>query len=288
VLEALTRHVVLFALTVVSAAACATGSLVTATTSSSGGRDGGAAGGGKGTGGSAPTGDAIPQDAVSFFNGTVCPAGWAAYAPGAGFSLVPTTPDTAGGVPYGAPLASGEDRTHTHTLSATFVIGSTSYVGVAGGNNDGVAAQSSVTMATLSSPASTGLPYVQLMTCKKTDPPVPGPAPLPPHMQMFFDAVACPPGWIQPTTTQGRFLVGLPQGATADQTFGGQPVTSTTAPTHTHGNTATLVTTSHGIALAGGCCAGGYAAAGTYTAMQDTDPSAVGFPFLPLLSCEKQ
>jgi hypothetical protein len=283
------RRAGLAAIAVVAAAACASGAAVRTTTSSGGGHDAGSggAGGGGGGGGSAP-GDAVPQDAVSFFHGTVCPPGWSAYDAAAGLSIVPTTSDTTGGVPHGTPLQSGEDRAHTHTLAATFTLGSVSYAGIAGGGNNGVAATGVVMMAATSDPASTGLPYIQLMACKKTFPAVPGRAPLPAGMQMFFDAPACPAGWTQPAGTQGRFLVGLPQGAPADKTFGGMPVTSATAPTHTHGNTAQLVTMAHGIALLGGGLADGYAADGTYTDMQPTDATEAVIPYLPLLSCEKQ
>ena len=60
---------------------------------------------------------------------------------------------------------------------------------------------------------STGLPYVQLLTCRKNAQAVPRPTPLPKGMQMYFDMVACPDGWKQTTATQGRLIVGLPQSA---------------------------------------------------------------------------
>jgi hypothetical protein len=263
-----------------------------------------------GTGGSVPdagpmdagsdagqvVGDALPPSAVSFFLGTGCPTGWVPYMAGDGRFLVPTVATFPAGLTTGTPLMSGEDRTHTHSVSATWSLGSTSYVGVSGGGNGGVTSAGNVMMTTQSDAASTGLPYIQLLACRKNAPAVPGSAPLPKGLQMFFDMAACPPGWLQTSATQGRFIVGLPESAPQDVTFGG-PALSTAdggvdggsdVRTHTHPDTATLTTTSHGIALASGCCGGGYGANGTYTSTMDTAASDPGLPTLAILGCEKQ
>jgi len=276
-------------------ASCATGA---------GGVHGGAAGTGGGAGAdagsddagdagdAAPTGDALPASAVSFFQGGSCPTGWVPYTVADGRFLLPTVATATAGLTWGSPLDAGEDRTHTHNLTATFTLGSTSYVGLSGGN-DGVTSQGAVTMTTTSDPASTGLPYVQLLVCRKNAAAVPRPTPLPSGLQMFFDMASCPEGWKQTAATQGRFIVGLPQGAPQDVTFGGAPISSSIdggvdVRTHAHGNTATLTTTSHGIALASGCCANGYGANGAYMATMDTEQDETALPYLELLSCEKQ
>jgi hypothetical protein len=250
------------------------------------------AGTGGGTGGASPGGDALPASAVSFFNGPSCPDGWVPYMAGDGRFLVPTVATSAPGVTLGTPLASGEDRTHTHGISASFALASVSYVGIASGGNGGVTSAGTVMLQTTSDPASTGLPYVQLMTCRKNAQAVPRTTPLPRGLQMFFDMTACPPGWSQTAATQGRLVVGLPQGAPQDVTFGGPALSSldggAIAPTHAHTDTASLNTTAHGIALASGCCGGGYAANGTVMATMPTDPGDPGLPVLELLSCEKQ
>ncbi len=242
--------------------------------------------------GGMPVGDSIPPSAVTFFQGTACPMGWASYTAADGRFLVPTVATSPGGLAHGTPLASGEDRTHTHNFTATFMIGSTCYLGAAGGGNAGVGTAGPLTLTRTSDPASTGLPYVQLLVCRKDAPAVPGSAPLPHGMQMFFDMAACPVGWAQATATQGRLIVGLPQGAPQDLTFGGPALSSGDAGadsrTHAHDNTVTLTTTPHGIALLGGCGAGGYAANGTYTASAPTTESDTGLPYLELLQCEKQ
>lgn len=265
----------------------------------SSGDTGGADAGGDATGDAgdagdaAPVGDSLPPSAVSFFQGSTCPVGWVPYTVADGRFLVPTVATSPAGLTWGTPLDAGEDRTHYHNLSATFAIGSVQYIGIGGCCNDGLTAQGSVNMTTTSDPASTGLPYVRLLVCRKDAPAVPGPAPLPSRLQMFFDMASCPEGWLQTAANQGRFIVGLPQGAPQDVAFGGAPISSTLdagidVRTHAHGNTATLTTTSQGIALGSGCCADGYGANGTYTSTMDTEADETGLPYLELLSCEKQ
>jgi hypothetical protein len=261
-------------------AACATGSSVKSTTGS-----GGSAGHG-GSGGSVPSGDAVPPGAVSFFRPGTCPEGWTPFDAAAGRFLVPTVGNAAGGTPYGIPLASGEDRTHTHDVTGAMTLPPVSFAGIAGEANHGVAVAGPATLATTSDPVSSGLPYVQLLVCKKTTAPAAGTRSLPPKMRLFFDAPACPKDWTQPGATQGRFLVGLPVGAKADITFGGPSHSGLDPRAHAHSNGGELVTTPHGIALASGCCADGYAANGTYPFSADTGEGDVGMPYLELLQCE--
>jgi hypothetical protein len=200
---------------------------------------------------------------------------------------VPTTSGPAVGATTGAALASGEDRTHTHTLTATFSLGSVSYAGLSSGGNGGVGPSGDAVLTSTTDPASTGLPYVQLLACKKAAAPIA--SALPKGMQMFFEAASCPTGWAPATAASGRLVVGLPSGATANASFGGSalaPSAQGVMPTtHTHGGQATLTTSSHGIALAGGGAAGGFAANGTTTAAVDTGAADTGLPLLALLSC---
>ena len=306
-LEAVTRWA--FGLAAIAIVGCAAGSNSSGTTSAStgtggggghgnmgpdGGSGGGTGGGTGGTGGGPDggprTGDSLPPSAVSFFQSPTCPTGWVPYTMGNGFLLVPTVATAPAGIPHGTPLMSGEDRTHTHDIAASFALGSVEYVGAPGGGNGGVGPDSAVSLKTTSAPASTGLPYIQLLVCRKNDPAVPGSTPLPHGLQMFFDMAACPVGWMQTATTQGRFIVGLAQGAPQDVTFGGPALSSGDAGadvrTHAHGVTATLTTTPHGIALASGCCAKNYAADGMYTAMVQTTQEEPALPYLELLACQ--
>jgi hypothetical protein len=266
-------------------AACATGSSGGATGDS--GESGGGAGAGAGAGGGGARGDAFPAGAVSFFQVPACPDGWKPHAAAEGRLLLATVGDSAPGTTYGEPLASGEDRAHTHGVGLTFDLGAVSYAGVAGGGNKGVGAAGMVMFNATSEATSTGLPYVQLLACKKIAEPVPASKPLPAGLTMFFDGPSCPDGFKQSAATQGRFIVGLPSKAPADVSFGGPPLPAAEKRKHAHGNTATLATSPHGIALASGCCADGYAKDGMYTATQDADEGETGLPFLSLLHCEK-
>lgn len=245
----------------------------------------GGTGGTGGTGSSGP--DAIPQNAIGFFQIPVCPNGWEPYAAAAGRAILPTIGPQPGGATVGTPLASGEDRKHAHPVKATFELIDISYVGIAGASNMGVAKAGLVSFTATSNAASTGLPYVQLLTCKKTAVPESSTAVLPTRMQLYFDAATCPTGWKQAPATQGRFIVGAPKGAPADVSFGGDPISTTTPRTHTHGNQASFNTVTHGIALAAGCCGSGFAKNATYSSSESTGEGDAALPWIELLHCEK-
>jgi hypothetical protein len=236
----------------------------------------------------AAQGDSIPAGAISYFKRLACPEGWEPYEDAAGRSIVPATEGLPRGATIGEPLAGGEERAHGHAIAASVDLPKVSYVGAAGGGNGGVGSAGMVTLSTTSAPASASIPYVQMLACKKTAEPGAGAAPMPSKMLMFFDADACPSGWTPAKTTAGRLLVGLPQYAPADRPFGAEPFTSAEPRTHTHTVTATLATSSHGIALASGCCADGYAQNGDYSIASDTDPTAVDVPVLALVQCQKE
>jgi hypothetical protein len=263
------------ALAALALAACAAGSV-------------GDTAGSEGSGTAPLRGDAIPAGAVSFFQTTVCPEGWAPHADAAGRVLLPGIGDVAPGTKYGEPLASGEDRLHSHEVSAELNLTPVSYAGIAGGGNAGVASAGKVAFSATTEPASTSLPYVQMLACKKAEEAVARARPLPSGMLMFFDANTCPEGWKQATATQGRLLVGLPAGAPADVSFGGDPLSIGEPRTHAHSSPITLKTSPHGIALASGCCGDGYAKDGAYTSLVDTSEGEAALPMLQLLQCQKE
>ena len=233
-------------------------------------------------------GDALPTGAVSFFKKLACPEGWKAYEPAAGRTLVAASETFPRGEAVGEPLASLEERMHSHALAVTVELPAVSYVGAPGGGNAGVGKAGPVEFATTSAPASAEIPYVQLLACLKTAEPVPRATPLPPRMLMFFDLKECPSGWKPAEGTAGRLLVGLPKYAPADRPFGGDPFTSPALRSHAHAFASTLETPSHGIGLASGCCGDGYAKDDTYTFAAATEPSEVDVPMLALLQCEKE
>lgn len=234
-------------------------------------------------------GDAIPAGAVSFFQTTVCPEGWKPHTDAAGRVLLPAIGEVASGTKVGEPpLESGEDRLHTHEIAAEIDIPAVSYAGVVGGGNAGVGTAGKAAFAATTEPASAGLPYIQMLACKKAEEAVARARPLPSGMLMFFDANTCPEGWARATSTQGRLLVGLPAEAPADVSFGGESLPAGEPRTHTHSSPIALATTPHGIALASGCCGDGYAKDGSYMSLVDTSESEAALPMLQLLQCQKE
>ena len=232
------------------------------------------------------TGDSLPLGAISFFKTTKCPTGWVPFVSGEGRFLVPTVGTRVPGIEHGTPLASGEDRLHGHDLGAQIETGSVSYVGVVGGGNGGVAPAGTYGFQTAGEPAPSGLPYVQLLVCFKNAAPEPGRDPVPTGTLLWFRS-NCPSGWTQAATTQGRWLVGVPADAASGTTFGGEPLVSDEQRAHTHGVNGQVVTSPHGIALASGCCGGGYARNDTYPFTTTTTSGAVDLPYVELRQCRK-
>ena len=235
------------------------------------------------------TGDAFPTGAVSFFSAKACPSGWSTYGQAAGRAIVPTpSAPSGGGTPgaVGEPLGSGEVRTHGHLITSELSLGETSFVGIAGCCNNGPAAAGKVTFSGTSSTEGAGLPYLQLMMCKKDAPPSDGK--LPAGTLMFVDGPTCPSGWMQPMSTQGRHLVGVPNGGSRATPFGGPPLAPGEDRSHAHQLTGEVAMTSHGIALSSGCCGGGYAQASTVKYDVPSSSASVGMPYLNLVQCQKQ
>ncbi len=67
----------------------------------------------------------------------------------------------------------------------------------------------------------------------------PGPNTVPAGAVMFFDLGACPQGWAEFTTAQGRYLVGLPSGGTLGATVGTSLSDQEDRPVGQHNHTVT-------------------------------------------------
>lgn len=231
-----------------------------------------------------PLGDPYPTGAVSFFDRASCPPGWAPFDAANGRTIVPTIGSNPPGTVNGKPLSSGEDRTHVHKWSTAVAVSKFDMAGF-DGDNDGVGGGGNIAVSGTTEPASSNIPYVQMLVCKKTG--GRGKKSLPSGMQVFFDAGACPAGFHQTEETQGRVIVGLPAGAGADQTFGAAPMWGTGPRAHAHALEASFETSSYGIALASGCCNGGFASNGKYTMTALTEARAGTLPWVELVGCTK-
>ncbi|MFO0608729.1 MAG: hypothetical protein U0324_36520 [Polyangiales bacterium] len=231
-----------------------------------------------------PLADGLPVDAVMYFTGTACPRGWIAYTEGVGRVAVPTPSVTLLGVQRGAPLADGEDRAHGHTLSGSFAVPGVSYAGIAGCCNNGLGAAATLPFMAPAREASSGLPYVQLLVCRKTGPS--RAALLPSGMLVYFAAARCPTGFTRAEDPRGHLPVGTPAGGLHGARFGTTPPGIGETRAHRHAATPTLATVAQGIALASGCCAGDYAAHGEHRGTWNTSDAESGPPTVQLLLCQ--
>jgi len=235
----------------------------------------------------AAAGDSLPTGAISLFNRKGCPPGWEPLAAAAGRTLIPTAGDSQPGATSGQPLEDGEDRQHSHGLPVTLNLPSVTYAGVVGEANHGVARAGSLPLTVVGDKASSGLPYVQLLVCQKQAAPDLGQRPAPTGTLMFFQTAACPAGWGQAGSTQGRVLIGLPEDGTPGQKFGGKALGADEKRTHHHKLAGKLQTSAHGIALLSGGAAGGYARDGEHAYDGTSDEQEAQLPSLQLLQCQK-
>jgi hypothetical protein len=233
-----------------------------------------------------PPGDSLPRSAVSFFNRTSCPMGWSPLGTAAGRFIVPTIGAVGGGTFAGTPLTDGEDRQHSHTFQTSLTPTTISITGSAGSNTN-IAESATLNISGSTQPASSRLPYVQLLVCQKNADPPEGLPPPPSGMMTFFANVsACPSSWTQVAVTQGRFIVGLPDGAVAGLTFGGSALGSLEQRSHAHTVRGSLVTGTYNIALASGNGTG-FTRTGTYPFNTTSSTTSADLPYLQLLHCQK-
>jgi hypothetical protein len=109
--------------------------------------------------------DGVPRGVVAFFDGGGCPPGWMPAADLPGRLVLAVTSDVYAGVKVGTPLADREDRTHAHTFAGTVNLPSKNIAGAAGGNHSAAAAGDLAW--SVEAPASSGLPFIQLVACEK-------------------------------------------------------------------------------------------------------------------------
>ncbi|MGF6227800.1 hypothetical protein QFZ27_001755 [Inquilinus ginsengisoli] len=248
--------------------------------------------------GAATAQDTYPQGTMAYFNLASCPTGWAP-ATGAdnqvlnGVTLVPFAPPVPPnmlGTTVQTPLGNGEVRTHTHTFSSSVDLSEVEYAGIVLGDNndtsvDGTVPFSSVTGAPQSEETA---PYIQYLLCQKTafqrnqNPPVG----VPQDVVTFYGTAECPTGWKPTLVSAGRLLIGLPSGGTPQATFGGNPLAVGEDRQHTHTFSGSVWVQSTDVALASGCCAENYGAAGTYSYSGTTDPASSGFPYTIVNQCQ--
>jgi len=229
----------------------------------------------------------VPFGAVAYFepNTKSCPTNWIPYAQSegrviiAGFDKGTIASET-------KPLDSGEDRRHSHSFSTTVRLNDVSFEGVAGCCNDSPAEANLYTIAGNFDEASSGLPYIQLLTCMNMD--TTFDSDLPPAT-LLFNEIGCVAGWNISLLASGRFVVANPNGGVAGAEFGASSLKpgQTSNPAHPHQFAGTLQTHSCGVGLASGCCASGYAADGSYPYSGTSADAAINLPYLSVPLCLK-
>ncbi|GJL68769.1 MAG: hypothetical protein NPIRA06_14040 [Nitrospirales bacterium] len=234
--------------------------------------------------------DPYPSQAIAFFNAKECPGGWTPTGNlldgMTGRFLVPVMPNGTPQQTVETALASGENRTHAHSFSSSITLSSTYIHGVDGCCNNDQTSEGKYTFSGTTAVSTSEVPYVQLLVCMKSDEP-PGPGDIPGGVLMFTAGLDCPSGWSQPAATQGRFMVGLPEGGSGLATFGGDSLAPHEDRTHAHSFSDSFTPGSKSLAQAPWWKAWGYGHSGApkYTGESGTAPT--GLPYMQILQCEK-
>lgn len=227
----------------------------------------------------------VAYGTIGYFDPDVggCPSNWNPMTDSNGRILVPGYEQGGTMQNNAVSLSSGEDREHNHNFSISFPVTDVSYAGAEGCCDSGPAAHEDLIVATTADSSSTGLPYVQLLTCVNQEPTFNHSFPAD---ALTFTSISCPPGWDVVNEVSGRFLVALPANGAPGASFGGNsiPASSTENPQHHHHVEGSLTLPSVGVGLASGCCGSGYIGAGTYGFQGDTslDSELLPYTMVPL------
>jgi hypothetical protein len=233
--------------------------------------------------------DPYPNQAIAFFNAKECPGGWTPTGKlldgMAGRFFVPVMPNGTTQHTVEAALASGENRTHTHSFSSSITLSSTYINGVDGCCDNSQTSEGNYTFSGTTAPSSSEVPYVQLLVCIKTEGPDSGD--IPSGVLIFTAGLDCPSGWSQPAATQGRFMVGLPPGGSPLAIFGGDPLAPHEDRTHAHSFSDSFTPDSKSLSQAPWWKAWGYGHSGAQTYSGESGTASTGLPYMQILQCEK-
>jgi len=230
--------------------------------------------------------DAVPFGTIAYFSPTVsqCPDNWKSFDGANGRFIIPGYSGE-GVIPSEAePLASGQDILHGHAFQINITTNEASYAGIDGCCNSGPAADGSYTTDVNGDPVSSGLPYIQLLTCVSQDPTFN--SSFPPGT-LLYNEVGCTNGWNSTDDVAGRFVVALPENGVPGATFGTNSFRpgESDSPFHDHTYSGSVTTSSTGVGLASGCCGGGYVMNQAYYFDGVTSSDAVDLPYMSVPMC---
>jgi len=109
----------------------------------------------------------MPPGAILHTTDLGCPDGWVEHSPSKGRFLMGVSAGGVPGVTDGEPLEAGEERLHSHTMTASVNIPSKDIALVSGCCFSGMGAAGTYAVSGLIEPASSGMPYISLRTCEK-------------------------------------------------------------------------------------------------------------------------
>jgi hypothetical protein len=228
----------------------------------------------------------VPYGAVMYFDPDVisCPTNWAPLDNAKGRFIIPGL-EQSPVASLSAPLSSGEDRLHAHGYTLQFSTGEMDFVGASGCCNHGPGKAGKITMSGTTKAASSGIPYVQLLTCVNQAQDFQGAFP---GDGLVFTTNGCPKRWVQNTAVAGRMPIALPSNATAGAVFGRSAplkASGTSNAQHEHTISGEVTFPAADVALFRGCCAHGYATKGTYAFSGPSDEAECGLPYLMMPMC---
>jgi hypothetical protein len=238
-------------------------------------------------------GDSMPFLTEAYFPGP-CPAGWKSLDGAKGRFLLPSPLGGGVGGFAGVALDGTKAPAHLHEkIAGKINLPSKNFILIGGCCNGNLGDSGDYSISGATSEHSGGLPYIQYSACMKRDDPD-GSA-IPSGLLIFMAQPTCPDTWQQEAAVSGRYIVALPDNGTPYYSFGGKPLAPSEVRTHVHGVKGKISFGGHDIAGGSGCCAGGYAASGSFDlndaktqpVAADEEDSAVQAPYYTALMCRK-
>ena len=230
--------------------------------------------------------DPAPQGAISYFS-DACPAGWRAYEPAAGRTIVPAAPEGLNRT-VGEPLLDDKALSHEHKAFVSLRLNRGSVYPTYQWGQAYFArySQPSLSGRGPAEEADSELPLAKLNVCEKVEA-AQGTAPA--GMALFFSDLVCPAGWSPFDDIRGRVLTGrnLTAGTGA---FGSLlPLKDGEDRVHSHSIIGRAEVRTWDVRIWATCnsCAPGWVRSTASTYRGTAEDSRAGLPYLQLQACSK-